>query len=94
VLRRSKLEIYIDVLSVLSQRGPLKLTHIMHKANVNCNVLRDGLAFLLKQKLIEKRNCGRNKILFEISLQGVTVLKYFKQLDKALPTLIENKPCF
>jgi predicted transcriptional regulator len=34
-MRRSKLEMYIDILKVLAHRGPLKLTHIMYKANVN-----------------------------------------------------------
>ena len=35
-MRRSKLEMYVDILKVLAQRGPLKLTHVMYKANVNC----------------------------------------------------------
>ena len=30
-MRRSKLEMYVDILKVLGQRGPLKLTHIMYK---------------------------------------------------------------
>ena len=52
-MRRSKLEMYIDVLTVLSQRGPLKLTHIMYKSNLNCSVLKGYLEFLIKQGLIE-----------------------------------------
>jgi predicted transcriptional regulator len=87
-LRRSKLEIYIDILKVLSQR-PQRLTHIMQKANINGNVLRDCLVFLLKQKLVEKRNLSRSRVFFEINLEGITVLKYFRQLEKALPMGIE-----
>jgi hypothetical protein len=29
-MRRSKLEMYVDILKVLVQRSPLKLTHIMY----------------------------------------------------------------
>jgi predicted transcriptional regulator len=48
-MRRSKLEMYIDILKVLAQRGPLKLTHIMYKANVNCSVLKEYLDFLIRE---------------------------------------------
>ena len=54
-MRRSKMETYIDILKVLAQNGPLKLTHIMYKANVNCSVLKQNLDFLTKQSLIEEQ---------------------------------------
>ncbi len=46
---------YVDILSVLAHRGPLKLTHVMYKANVNCSVLKEYLDFLIKQGLVEER---------------------------------------
>jgi len=48
--RRSKLEMYVDILKALARHGPLKLTHIMYKANVNCSVLT-----LLKNKLCTRK---------------------------------------
>jgi predicted transcriptional regulator len=54
-MRRSKLEMYVDIIKVLAQRGPLKLTHVMYKANVNSGVLKECLDFLLKQGLVEER---------------------------------------
>lgn len=54
-MRRSKLEMYVDILSVLAHKGPLKLTHVMYKANVNCCVLKEYLDFLIKQGLVEQR---------------------------------------
>jgi hypothetical protein len=54
-MRRSKLEMYVDILKVLAHRGPLKLTHVMYKANVNCSVLKEYLDFLMKQGLVEER---------------------------------------
>jgi len=76
---------YIDILKVLAQRGPLKLTHIMYKSNVNCKVLKEYLDFLLKQELIEQRSAGKGKVVYADTPRGITVLKYFKELTKALP---------
>jgi predicted transcriptional regulator len=89
-MRRSKLEMYVDILKVLGQKGPLKLTHIMYKANVNCKVLKEYLDFLLKQGLIEERVVGKSRIVYANTQRGIMVLKYFRELNKALPILEED----
>ena len=38
-MRRSKLETYVDILKVLAHWGPLKITNVMYKTNLNCSVL-------------------------------------------------------
>ena len=87
-MRRSKMEMYIDILKVLAQNGPLKLTHVMYKANVNCSVLKEYLDFLIKQNLIEeqvtpkKRN--KTKISYAITERGRTVIRYFNEVNMAL----------
>jgi predicted transcriptional regulator len=90
-MRRSKLEMYVDILKVLAHRGPLKLTHIMYKANVNCSVLREYLDFLIKQNLVEERNVGKSRTVFAISQRGITVLKYFRELQQILPIIEETR---
>ena len=73
-MRRSKMEMYIDILKVMAQNGPMKLTHVMYKANVNCSVLKQNLDFLIQQNLIEeqivhkKRN--KTKISYAITEKG------------------------
>jgi predicted transcriptional regulator len=84
-LRRSKLETYIDILNVLARKGPLKLTHVMYKANVNCNILKEYLVFLIKQGLVEERNISRERTVFVITQQGISVLNNFRNLTEALP---------
>ena len=87
-MRRSKMEMYIDILRVLAQHGPLKLTHVMYKANVNCSVLKENLDFLIAQNLIEekvtvkKRN--KTKISYAITDKGRTVIRYFNEVNVAL----------
>jgi predicted transcriptional regulator len=81
---------YIDILKVLAQRGPLKLTHIMYKANVNCKVLKEYLDFLIKQGLIEERVIGKGRVVYANTTRGTTVLKFFRELNKVLPLLEED----
>lgn len=89
-MRRSKLEMYIDILKVLAQRGPLKLTHVMYKANVNCSVLKEYMAFLTKQGLVEEKTIGKRRLVYSVTQRGITVLKYFRELKQVLPIVEEN----
>ena len=89
-MRRSKLEMYVDILRVLAQRGPLKLTHIMYKANVNCNILKGYLDFLIKQGLIEERVVGKSKLVYANTARGTAVIKFFRELNKALSVIEED----
>jgi predicted transcriptional regulator len=81
---------YVDILKVLAQRGPMKLTHIMYKANVNCSILKEYLGFLIKQGLIEERIVGKNRVFYANTARGITVLKYFRELNKALTVIDED----
>ena len=89
-MRRSRLEMYVDILKVLAQRGPLKLTHVMYKANVNCEVLKEYLGFLTKQGLVEERIIRKERIVYAITQRGVTVLKQFNELKEVLPIVEET----
>jgi predicted transcriptional regulator len=89
-MRRSKLEMYVDILKVLAHKGPLKLTHIMYKANVNCSVLKQYLDFLIEQELVEEQTVGKKRIVYAITERGLTVLKYFRELKTMLPVVEEG----
>jgi predicted transcriptional regulator len=90
-MRRSKMEMHLDILRTLAQKGPLKLTHIMYKSNVNCCVLKDYLDFLTQQELVEEKTIKKERIVFTITEKGLTVLKYFRELQIMLPIDEENK---
>ena len=89
------MEMYIDILKVMAQNGPMKLTHVMYKANVNCSVLKQNLDFLIQQYLIEehitvkKRN--KTKVSYAITEKGRTVIKYFNEVNRALQITEESK---
>ncbi len=82
---------YVDILKVLARHGPLKLTHIMYKANVNCSVLKEYLDFLMQQNLIEEKTAGKKRIVYAITQRGITVLKYFRELKTVLPIIEEEQ---
>jgi predicted transcriptional regulator len=85
-MRRSKIELWIDMLNVLARNGQLKITSLMQKANINFNVARENLEFLMKQGLVEERIVGKhNDNVFVIVQRGVTALKYFREVNHALP---------
>jgi predicted transcriptional regulator len=90
-MRRSKLERYIDILNVLTNRGPLKSTHITYKANVNCNVLNEYLDFLINQELVEKQIIEKEHLVFAITARGKNVLKYFRVLPQELPIIAQTR---
>ena len=89
-MRRSKLELHVAILNVLANKGPLKLTHIIYKANVNCSVLNEYIDFLIKQGLVEKQIIKKERIVYSVTQRGRTVLNYFRELTQVLP-IIENQ---
>ena len=82
---------YIEIIRVLAQKGPLKLTLIMYKANLNCTVLKEDLSFLIKRGLVEERTVGKAKTVFAVTQKGINVLKYFRELNQALSIVEETQ---
>ena len=90
-MRRSNLEIYLDILRVLEGSSQLKLTHIMYETNVNCCVLKEYLDFLMRQGLVETRAVGRQRMAYSITQRGITVLNCFRELKQVLPIVDEDR---
>ena len=82
---------YVDILTVLAHRGPLKLTHVMYKANVNCSILKEYLDFLINQGLIEERTVGKCRVVYAVTQRGIAVLKSFRELKQVLPIVEEAR---
>jgi len=73
-MRRSKLEMYVDILKLLASQGPKKLTQLMHKTDLTQSVLKQHLAFLIRQNLVEKQNFSKDEIFYTITERGLKVL--------------------
>jgi len=97
IVRRSQLEMRIDILKALARHGPLKLTHIMQKAKVNCIVLKQYLGFLTEHNLVKEQTLpkkrDKTRVVYAITEGGITVIKYFRELNIVLQITEEaNKP--
>ena len=84
-MRRSKLETCLSILETLASHGPLKITHVMQKANVNCSVLKNYFDFLIKQNAVEEKYIGRDKIIYAITERGLYLIRCFKGLNQVIP---------
>ena len=73
-MRRSKLEMYVDILRILASQGPMKLTQLVHKTDLSQGFLKQHLRFLIQQSLIEKQNFSKGEIFYTITERGLKVL--------------------
>ena len=81
--RRSKLEIYLDVIQII-KNGTRKPTRIMYGANLSWKPLQHILRSMVSQELIREIDArdGRDKRTnkyYEITQKGENVVKYFKR---------------
>lgn len=86
-MRRSKLEIHIDILRALAYHGRLKPTHITYKANVNCSALKECLSFLLERNLVKEQTISKKRKkrkVYSITDLGLTALRNVKEINKSL----------
>jgi predicted transcriptional regulator len=91
-MRRSKLEIHIDILRALAYHGRLKPTHITYKANVNCSALKECLSFLLERNLVKEQIISKKRKkrrVYSITDLGLTALRNVKEINKSLQVFEE-----
>ncbi len=91
---RSKLEKYLNILEVLIP-SPLRFEKISYKTNIECNVLKRCLNFLITYKLVEERAAKKGSAIYAITERGLAVFKtlqaqeYFQKLRRILPVVEE-----
>ena len=62
----------------------------MYDSNTNCGVLKVNLTYMIKQKLVEEKSVGHDRIAYCITLKGTSILIAFKELRQVLPIVVEN----
>ena len=80
----SKLELYIEILKIIGRQRLVQLTAIQEKTSINLDCLKERIAFLVEQGLIEQRNTT-NQLVYKNTQRGIRVLKYFRELKQMLP---------
>jgi len=82
---------YIDILKAITQKGPLQLNHIENQTNVNSNVLKGNLDFLIKQGLIRENALGESIVVYSATNRGNAIIKFFGGTDETLSLKEEGK---
>ena len=86
--RRTKLEIYLDILRII-KNGTRKPTRIMYGANLSWKPLQEAIESMLSQNLIREVDATSNRdrrtnFLYEITMKGENVISYFRKAKDLL----------
>ena len=75
MVRRSKLEVNLDIMKFLASQGPMELTQLVDKADLSQSILKQHLDFLTQQNLVEEQNLGKEETFYVVTERGLKVLK-------------------
>jgi predicted transcriptional regulator len=81
-MRRSKMEVNVDVLKTLAENGKMKSTHITYGTGLNNKCLNECLEFLQVNELIQVE--GQKRKLYGITNRGLETLGIAKKIDTSL----------
>jgi predicted transcriptional regulator len=84
-MRRSKLELHLDILNVLGHDGPISPTRLMYKVNLCYQYLEQYLDLLIKQGLVERRIGNGQRAGYMITQKGIDSLRTYRELKRVLP---------
>ncbi len=83
MIRRSRLERYRDILRVIANFGPIRQTHIMYKANLTWEGLKQDLTKLKSTGMLQEAT-HEEGIFFTITQSGLDVLSHFSTIESNL----------
>ena len=82
VPKRSKLEIYLDILKVIN-KGVYKPTRIMYSSNLSWKPLMKALESMMQQGLLSNEKDGI-RTTYHLTKKGKEILKYLRQATELL----------
>ena len=87
--RRSKVEVFVDILKVVAREGDIRRTRLMYKANLAWNVLKDSLDLMETRGMIksEEKSSG---IFVSITQEGYNLLRRFSDVESAFTPFIRS----
>lgn len=83
-MRRSKLELQLDILKVVEHGGPISPTQIMYEVNICYKFLEQHLDHLMKHNLIERETLGQRRAKYVITQNGINLLGNYGEIMKTL----------
>ncbi len=81
-MRRSKLEVNVDILKALAENGKMRPTHLTYSTFLNNKSVNESLQFLKGKNLVEIKGEKRKK--YEITSLGLESLELAKKINASL----------
>jgi predicted transcriptional regulator len=78
------MEMYLSTLGALAYYGPMQITKITYKVNMNCGQLKVILEDLIQKKLVEERILRKNNVVYAATPKAKTILPYFEEIKEML----------
>ncbi|MEM3830475.1 MAG: winged helix-turn-helix domain-containing protein [Conexivisphaerales archaeon] len=80
MLRRSRLEVLVDIMKVIAEEREIRRTRVMYRANLAWKVLKESLDFLKKNNIIQERETSAG-IVISLTQQGYSVLSRYTEIE-------------
>jgi predicted transcriptional regulator len=80
MIRRSKLEVFMDIMKVVAEEREMKRTRIMYKANLAWTVLNDALDSMEKKGILVSRDTPSGVVVTTTS-DGLDLLRRFREVE-------------
>lgn len=87
--RRTKYEIYADLLNTVARRGTCRLTRASYGANLPVDRAKKSLTFLASRGFV-KQAMVDDSTIYKISKRGLEYLETFKNMRKLFAALNEK----
>jgi predicted transcriptional regulator len=90
MIRRSKLEVFADIIKVVAEEGEVRRTRVMYRANLAWKVLKDSLDFLEKKGILtsQQKDSG---VFVSLTQEGYNVLRRFNDLESVFTTPMKSE---
>ncbi len=86
--RRTKYDIYVDVIEVIAKKGVCSLTRVSYAANMPVDRAKKILAFLVSHGFVREVTVGERK-KYRSTKWGLEYLETFKRMQKFFAALKE-----
>jgi predicted transcriptional regulator len=89
-MTRSKLELRLEILKVLEHEEWMSPTQIMYRVNTCHEFLRQHLAALIEENLVEQKTGSGNRIKYAIAQRGLETLRNYGKVRKLFQINMEQ----
>lgn len=84
--KRNKIEVIFDILNAIQEKhNKIKITHILYKANLSHNKLKEYIHELTEKKMIEEYIEKKQKY-FRLTEKGNEQIQKIRQMQKFIET--------